>query len=128
MLRFQDGVEHHLVSRSCQCLVGENERGEFCSKQEAEMPTYCHICGKPMEEGQGDICEVCQENIRAEAMGRHRKIAQEASPEKKQIRATKRKQALPGTSSAPPRDDEGEKQPHHFKSMAEYLEYLKKKK
>jgi hypothetical protein len=89
------------------------------------MPTYCSVCGKPMEGERGDICAVCQENIRAEAMGRHKKIAQEAAKGKKKMRLPKGKKALEITPALP---EEEEKQPHHFKSMAEYLEYLKKKK
>jgi hypothetical protein len=91
------------------------------------MSTYCRVCGKPMEEGQGDICEVCQESIRAEAMGRQRRIAQDAPKGAGKLvvragRGVKDKKPLPQ-----PHDEEEEKKPHHFKSMAEYLEYLKGK-
>ena len=88
------------------------------------MTTRCQVCGKPME-GPGTICSACQENIRAEAMGRHKKIAQEAAQEKKKASLPKGKKA-PERAPAPP--EEEEKEPHHFKSMAEYLEYLKNKK
>jgi len=92
------------------------------------MSTNCRVCGRLMEEGRGDICEVCQENIRAEAMGRQRRIAKNApkGAGKQGVRAgrgaAKEKQPLPM-----PHDEEGEKKPHHFKSMAEYLAYLKEK-
>lgn len=91
------------------------------------MPTYCRVCGKPMEEGQGDICEVCQESIRAEAMGRQRRITKNApqgagKPKVRASRRVKDKKNLPQ-----PEQREGEKKPHHFNSMAEYLAYLKGK-
>jgi len=94
------------------------------------MSTKCRVCGRLMEEGRGDICEVCQESIRAEAMGRQRRIAKDAPKGKgagklsvrAEQSAVKRKQPLPT-----PHDEEGEKKPHHFKSMAEYLQYLKGK-
>ena len=92
--------------------------------EEAKMPTYCHICGKPMEGG-GDICEACQENIRAEAVGRHTRIQREAAKDNKKVSLPKGKKA---PARAPALPEEEEKGPHHFKSMAEYLEYLKKKK
>jgi hypothetical protein len=86
------------------------------------MPTYCRVCGKPMEEGQGDICEVCQQNIRAEAMGRHKGIAKDAP------RGAGKPGRLKGKKNLPqPQEQEEEKKPHHFKSMAEYLAYLKGK-
>jgi predicted nucleic acid-binding Zn ribbon protein len=85
--------------------------------EEAEMPTHCLVCGALMEGGR-DVCEVCQENIRAEAMGRQRRIAKEVH----------RDAGAKTTISPPaPADAEGEKKPHHFKSVAAYLEYLKRK-
>jgi hypothetical protein len=90
------------------------------------MPTSCRICGRPVEEG-GDICEICQESIRAEAMGRQRRIAKEAPGEAGKLRLREKKEVIDKTSPLAPHDEEGEKKPHHFKSMAEYLEYLKKK-
>ena len=90
------------------------------------MPTRCAVCGKLMDNGDA-ICEICQESIRAEAMGRHKKIAQEAFKERKKLRVSKKTETLQGATPAPPHEDEGEKKPHHFKSMAEYLDYLKRK-
>jgi hypothetical protein len=75
-------------------------------------------------EGPGAICPACEENIRAEAMGRHRKIAQEAAQDKKKPSLPKGGKTL-GIAPALPEGEE--KKPHHFKSMTEYLEYLKKK-
>ena len=85
------------------------------------------MCGRPMEEG-GDICEVCQESIRAEAMGRQRRIAKEVPRETGKLRIRERKGEKEKTSPLGPQEEGGEKKPHHFKSMAEYLEYLKRKK
>jgi broad-specificity NMP kinase len=79
-------------------------------------------------EGGGDICEVCQENIRAEAMGRQKKIAREASPKATQLRVRGRKGAKGKTSLPQTQSVQEEKKPRDFKSMAEYLDYLKKKK
>ena len=55
------------------------------------MSTNCRTCGRPME-GQGDICEACKEIIRAEAMGRQRKIAKQIPKEagKLGVRDTKK--------------------------------------
>ncbi len=92
------------------------------------MSTYCRVCGRPMEEGQGNICEVCQESIRAEALGKQKRIVKNAPKGAGKPRvsagrgAVKREKPLP-----PPHEEEGEKKPHHFQSMAEYLEYLKGK-
>jgi hypothetical protein len=88
------------------------------------MTTRCQICGKPMD-GPGTICQACQENIRAEAVGRHKKIAREATKEKKKAGLLKGKKA---PEMAPAINEGEEKEPHDFKSMAEYLEYLKTKK
>jgi hypothetical protein len=90
------------------------------------MPTRCAVCGKLMDSGEA-ICEICQENIRAEAMGRHKKIAKDAFKETKKLRVSKKRGALQGASAGPFHEDEAEKKPHHFKSMAEYLDYLKRK-
>jgi hypothetical protein len=91
------------------------------------MASYCRLCGKQIKEG-GDMCEACKENIRAEAMGRHRKIAKQIPKEvRKQGMHDNRKEIEDNQSLATPQDEEEEKKPHHFKSMAEYLEYLKGK-
>jgi hypothetical protein len=90
------------------------------------MPTYCRTCGRLIEEG-GDICDVCKENIRAEAMGRQRKIAKEAPKEAAKLRMRARKGVKDKTSPPTSHNENGEKKPHHFKSMAEYLDYLKRK-
>jgi hypothetical protein len=78
--------------------------------------------------GENNICEACKENIRAEAMGRHRKIAKQIPNEAgKQGMHDNRKEIENNHSLTTPQDEEEEKKPHHFKSMAEYLEYLKGK-
>jgi hypothetical protein len=96
--------------------------------EEASMSIYCRMCGRPIEGGD-DICEVCKESVRAEAMGRQTRIAQETPKEAVQSGIRERKRAK---TAAPPasqsQDQEREKKPHHFKSMAEYLDYLKGKK
>ena len=97
------------------------------TETEAEMSTYCQVCGKSMEEGQGDICEVCQESIRAEALGRHRGLAKDAHKASGKLRGGAGRGVKDKKSLREPHDQEGEKKPHHFKSMAEYLEYLKGK-
>jgi hypothetical protein len=92
------------------------------------MPTYCRVCGRPMEEGQGNICDVCQESIRAEALGKQSKIVKNAPKGGGKPRVRPRRGAAKGENPLPtPHNAEEEKKPHHFKSMAEYLEYLKGK-
>jgi len=92
------------------------------------MSTHCRVCGRPMEEGQGNICEVCQENIRAEALGKQSRIGKNAHKGAGKPRVRRGREAVKGEKPLPtPHDEEGEKKPHHFKSMAEYLEYLKGK-
>jgi hypothetical protein len=91
------------------------------------MPTYCRVCGRPMEEGQGNICEVCQESIRAEALGKQRKIVKNA-PKGAERPGVRPGRGAKGEKPHPtPDNPEEEKKPHHFNSMAEYLEYLKGK-
>jgi len=92
------------------------------------MSTHCRVCGRPMEEGQGNICEVCQENIRAEALGKQSRIVKNAPKGAGKPRVRRGREAVKGEKPLlTPHDEEGEKKPHHFKSMAEYLEYLKGK-
>jgi hypothetical protein len=92
------------------------------------MPAYCRICGKPTKEGE-DICQVCKESIQAEATGRQKGITKEASKGvgKSGVRGDRKrtKEEQPPSAS---HDEEGDKKPHHFTSMAEYLDYLKSKK
>ncbi len=91
------------------------------------MSKYCSICAKPMER-EGDICEACQESIRAEAMGRQRKVAKESKKELEKLGIRRGKDAKPPKGSPISKQGgEEEKKPHHFKSMAEYLEHLKEK-
>ncbi|MBW2038968.1 MAG: hypothetical protein JRI46_05130 [Deltaproteobacteria bacterium] len=90
------------------------------------MSKYCRICGRPMKK-EGDICEACQESIRAEAMGRQRRVAKEAQKELDRLSVQQRKGAKTKEDLFVPKEEEEEKRPHHFKSMAEYLEYLKEK-
>jgi hypothetical protein len=93
------------------------------------MSTYCRVCGRPMEEGRGNICEVCQESIRAEALGKHKRIVKNApkGAGKPRVRGGGGGAVKGGKPLPMPHDEEGEKKPHHFKTMAEYLEYLKRK-
>lgn len=92
------------------------------------MSTYCQVCGRLMEQGQGNICEVCQESIRAEALGKQKRIVKNAPKGAGKPRVRGGGGAVKGGKPIPaPHDEEGEKKPHHFKSMAEYLEYLKGK-
>ena len=90
------------------------------------MSTYCQMCGKPVD-GQGNICESCKEGVRAEAMGKHRKIAKQTPKEAGKVGVRDRQGVQDQQSPATPQDEEEVKKPHHFKSMAEYLEYLKGK-
>ena len=87
------------------------------------MASYCRVCGRSIE-GERDICEACKENIRAEAMGRHRKIAKQTPAEAGKRGDSKGEE---DTQDLTTPHDEEEKKPHHFKSMAEYLEYIKEK-
>ena len=90
------------------------------------MSTKCLMCGRPLE-GRGDICEACKEGVRAEAMGKHRKIAKQNPTETAKPGAGNRKGVKDDDSLPTPHEEDEEKKPHHFKSMAEYLEYLKGK-
>ena len=90
------------------------------------MSTYCRTCGRPME-GRSDICEACKENIRAEAMGRQRRIAKQAPKEAGKAGVRDKKEVKDKESFPPSHNTEEEKKTHHFKSMAEYREYLKRK-
>ena len=92
------------------------------------MSTYCRLCGKPVE-GEDEICKACKENVQAEATGKQRRIAKEASKGagKSGVRGNVKEREEEQPPSASP-DEEGEKRPHHFTSMAEYLDYLKGEK
>ena len=74
------------------------------------------------------MCEACQDNIRAEAMGRYRKTTKETKGTLERSRISERKGAKveKDSSISEEGEEEGEK-PHHFKTMAEYLEYLRRK-
>ena len=89
------------------------------------MASYCRTCGRSIEEG-GDICEACKENIRAEAMGRHRKVAKQTPTKAEKRGMSDRKGEEDNQTLTTPHDEE-DKKPHHFKSMADYLKYLKGK-
>ena len=80
-----------------------------------------------MEEGQGNICAVCQESIRAEALGKQRKGVKDAPKGAGKPRIRRGGGAATEGKPLPTPHEEEEKKPHHFKSMAEYLEYLKGK-
>ena len=90
------------------------------------MTSYCQSCGKPMK-GEDRICEACKENIRAEAMGRHKKIARHIPKGAEKLGMHDKKGIEDNQSLTTPQNEEEEKKPRHFKSMAEYLEYLKGK-
>jgi len=83
------------------------------------------MCGRAME-GEGDICEACQEIIRAEALGRQRKVAKEAQKELEKLSVREKKGPAVKRSVLSPKEEKNKK-PHHFKSMAEYLRYLREK-
>ena len=90
------------------------------------MSTKCLMCGRPLE-GRGDICEACKEGVRAEAMGKHKKIAKQAPEKTGKPGKHDKKGREDSQSLTTPQEEEEVKKPHHFKSMAEYLEYLKGK-
>jgi hypothetical protein len=77
--------------------------------------------------GEDTICETCKENIRAEAMGRQRKIAKQTPTEARKGSKHNRKGREDNQSATALHDDGENRKPHHFKSMAEYLKYLKDK-
>lgn len=90
------------------------------------MARYCRVCGRSIE-GDDDFCEACKENIRAEALGKQRKIAKEAPTERGKSGGRDTREGMKENESpSSPHLEETQKKPHHFKSMAEYLEYLKK--
>jgi hypothetical protein len=91
------------------------------------MTSYCRSCGRPIK-GEDNICEACKESIRAEAMGKQKKIAKQSPKEAGKLGVTNSKGVKNKKSFLPSQDEETEKSPRHFKSMAEYLEYLKGKR
>jgi hypothetical protein len=91
------------------------------------MSKYCSICGKPTGK-EGNICEACQDNIRAEATGKYRKTAKETKGTLERSRISERESAkVEKDSSISEQGEEEGKKSHHFKTMAEYLEYLRRK-
>lgn len=70
----------------------------------------CHVCGKPLEPGEDFICKACEEQIRAEILG-----AKEG--ERREAQKVTKGEEYPSRV---------EKTPRHFRSLAEYLDYLKK--
>ena len=92
------------------------------------MTRYCRVCGRRIE-GDDDFCEACKESIRAEALGKQRKIAKEVPTEKGKLGERDTREGMKDKESPrPAHHEEAQKKPHHFKSMAEYLEYLKKER
>jgi len=91
------------------------------------MSKYCKICGKEMQAG-GDICRACEEAIRAEATGRQRKGAQLFHKPSDRVGIRDRKEIRKGAEQSGAEEEDTVKKPRDFKSMAEYLEYLKGKK
>jgi len=90
------------------------------------MARYCRVCGRSIE-GDDDFCEACKESIRAEALGKQRKIAKETPREGGKVGVRDTREGMKDKEPLPPsQHDVAAKKPHHFKSMAEYLEYLKK--
>jgi len=71
----------------------------------------CQLCGKPLAPGEDIICKACEEQIRAEILGTRDKERKETQ------RVTKGQEYPPEGKPKGPRD---------FRSLAEYLEYLKK--
>lgn len=67
----------------------------------------CLLCGKPLGEGEDLICNACSEQVRAEALGRKEELRRES-------------EKVSHANPSPPRST--------FKSIKEYLEYLKKSK
>jgi hypothetical protein len=90
------------------------------------MTTYCRVCGRKIE-GDDDFCESCKESIRAEALGKQRKIAKEVPREGGKVGMRDKVGVNDKEPLAPSQHEEAQKKTHHFKSMAEYLEYLKKR-
>lgn len=90
------------------------------------MAARCYVCGKEIEEERADICDVCEEAIRAEALGKQRQVAKDALRGRGE-QTLRRQSSKEQQGVAPTPDDVGGKKPHHFRSMAEYLRYLKKK-
>lgn len=83
----------------------------------------CSICGKPLGPGEEVICEACKEQIRAEVLGERENIRRESE------RITKGKEYGPQRKSRTSHrqgEEKGQKKSlKEFKSLAEYLEYLK---
>jgi hypothetical protein len=90
------------------------------------MARYCRVCGRRTE-GDDDFCEGCKESIRAEALGKQKKIAKEVPGKGREVGNREKGGADDKEPLSPSHHEEEQKKPHHFKSMAEYLEYLKKK-
>jgi len=88
--------------------------------------SYCKVCGKKLEET-GDICRACQDQIRAEALGRKKERTRETDRRSGSLDSRERESGRENQEEDLAKD-EGEKKPHHFKSMADYLEYLKKRR
>jgi len=85
---------------------------------------YCKICGKKLEET-GDICRACKDQIRAEALGRKRTRARET--DRPRSKEGSREQKSDPEEHEECTVDDGKHKPRHFKSMADYLEYVKKR-
>jgi hypothetical protein len=100
---------------------------DYKLREEVEMAIYCRSCGRPIK-GEDNICEACKESIRAEAMERQKKIAKQSPKEAGKLGMHDRKGIEDNQFLTTPQDEVEEKKPHHFKSMAEYLEYLKGKR
>ena len=83
----------------------------------------CSICGKPLGPGEEVICEACKEQIRAEVLGERENIRRESE------RITKGKEyGSPKKARISNQQGEREEQKkplREFRSLAEYLEYLR---
>jgi hypothetical protein len=76
----------------------------------------------------GTICRVCEENIRAEAAGKHRRQAKDTFRETSAFGPSPHDAAESDEKSDTEEMADKEKRPRDFKSMAEYLEYLKRRR
>jgi len=68
----------------------------------------CIVCGTLLKEGEDLICKICEDQIRSEALGKKEVVKKETLKITKGQEYQKRKTIK------------------DFKSLAEYLEYLKK--
>lgn len=90
------------------------------------MSEFCSVCGKPLQEGEGLICKACQQQIQAEALGKKEEIARNAERAIRGLGGRTHPRTAKRGPTLPERKD-GEKGPRDFRSLAEYLDYLRGK-